>query len=639
MRLLLINPRSPESFWNFRWGIERLQTHKSAINPPLGLATLAALCPPHWQVTIVDENIEPIPLTPDADLIGIAGMGAQFPRQSELLRYYRGRGHFVVAGGSFASLCPERYSDIADSVICGEAEYLWPIFCRDFEACQPRTLYRETQTVNLAESPVPRFDLLKLSRYSTATLQFSRGCPYRCEFCDIIVMFGRRPRQKTPEQIGRELDALRALGVRNVFFVDDNLIGEPKVAKELLRFLADYQARNRYRFRFGTEASLNLARDSQLLALFREANFQWVFIGIESPDPKSLRETRKLQNVREDPLSAVRRIHANGIEVLAGFIVGFDNDTIDTFELQYDFIMRSGIQAAMVGMLNALPRTPLHERLRLAGRLREHDVEGDNTKLATNVVPLNMSYTDLVDGYRRLYARLLTDEAIAQRIVNKQRDLLNPGGGSGFGPLEAARILLRFTRHGLIAAGPRRIRLFLRSLPWRSPGKIPGAIGDWIVGLSMRDYVERHFGAPLRTPPRDWSARVSGLSAFLSRHSVLGQSALSERLDSGGIPELTICLQAWRSRRLFARAAQLLRALLGSSPSRLRLRIGAVREGDLPHLRGFLRRLARFGDRVSLEIGETLHELIASEAWRFELVLPLAPPPGAVRPDAHTELA
>ncbi len=632
MRLLLINPRSPESFWNFRWGVRLARASDAAINPPLGLATLAALCPPNWQVTIVDENVEPVPLSPDVDLIGVAGMGVQFARQKELLRYYRERGHFVVAGGSFASLCPERYAELADAVVCGEAESIWPRFCRDFEQGRPEPLYREAQTVDLRDSPVPRFDLLKLERYSTATMQFSRGCPYLCEFCDIIVMFGRKPRHKAPEQIGRELDRLRELGVHDVFFVDDNLIGDRKVAKTLLRFLAAYQREHGHVFRFGTEASINLAADAELMTLFRAANFQWVFIGIESPDPASLRETRKLQNVREDPLDSIRRIHANGIEVLAGFIIGFDNDTLATFDRQYEFIMRSGIQAAMIGLLNALPKTPLHERLERVGRLREHAVECDNTKLGTNVVPLNMSHATLVEEYRRLYRRLVSDAAIGTRIANKMRDLGRADGGTGYGAIEATRILLRFARQGLLRGGPRRIGWFLRSLPWRSPSKIPVAIADWIVGLSMRDYVDRHFGPAEPDSATAWDAQIARLGAFITRSRDRARLALTDRGESDGVPVLTLSVHAGRSRRQLARAARHLRALLDATPSKLRLRVIGAREVDVPQLRRMLRQLAAFGDRISIELAETLHQWLAADIRPFELILPALAPAPAPRP-------
>ena len=627
MRLLLINPKAPDSFWNFHWAVGRILPGKRAVNPPLGLAVLAALCPPHWQVRIVDENVEPLPLAPEADLIGIGGMGVQFPRQRELLEYYRGRGYPVVAGGSYASLCPERYEHLADTVICGEAEQIWPRFCADFEAGRPLALYRETGTIDLRHSPAPRFDLLKLDLYTMTTMQFSRGCPYMCEFCDIIVMFGRKPRHKSLEQIGAELDMLRERGVSKVFFVDDNLIGNLKVAKSLLRFLVDYQARHRYEFSFGTEASLNLAHDEELMELFRAAHFRWTFIGIESPDEASLRETRKLQNTREDPLLAVQRIHAHGIEVLAGFIVGFDNDTVSTFERQYEFIVRSGIQTAMVGLLNAMPRTPLYERLRAAGRLHEEDGGGDNTKLYTNVMPLGMSREDLIEGYRRLHERLLSDAAIARRIRNKNRSLGRPSGGPAleYGAGASLGIVLRFFRRGLLPGGPARFWHFLRSFPWSKPWQIPLTLGDWIVGLSMQDYAKRHFGATAETPA-SWNRRLARLARALRRCDA-GKVTISHDASERGAPvlALSLSLRAVPGRGLRRATAQL-RSLLKETPTRLTLRFEEIRAADVPRLQRLLYRLAHFADKVSIEAG-TLHGLAALNAWPFQLKL--AAPAGA----------
>lgn len=422
-RLLLVNPRFPESFWSFRWANEEILRGKRAMNPPLGLATLAALCPSEWQVEIVDENVEPVPLEPDVDIVGVCGMAVQFERQRELLAHYRNKGYFVVAGGSYASLCPELYEDLVDTVVAGEAEYIWPQFCRDFVACSPQARYHETGEVSLTDSPTPRFDLLKLDVYNRVTLQFSRGCPFQCEFCDIIVMFGRKPRTKSMVQIGRELDALRALEVREVFFVDDNFIGNRKLAKELLRYLARYQHDRDYAFDFGTEVSLNLAEDAELLRLMRAANFNWVFIGIESPDEATLREIGKFQNTRRDMLESLELIYAHGLDVLAGFIVGFDQDTLETFERQYEFIMKSGIQVAMVGMLTAIPRTPLYERLEREGRLLPDAQAADNTRGGTNFEPKLMQYDAMVDAYERLMRRLWSDEGIKTRIRNKSRRL------------------------------------------------------------------------------------------------------------------------------------------------------------------------------------------------------------------------
>lgn len=496
MRLLLVNPKFPESFWTFKWAIDEILPRTRATNPPLGLATLAALCPADWEITIVDENIETVPLSPEADLIGVCGMGVQFARQAELLRFYRSRGYNVVAGGSYASLCPERFEGLADVVVSGEAERIWPRFCADFAAGAPQALYRETGTIALTESPTPRFDLLKFERYSMASLQFSRGCPYRCEFCDIIVMFGRRPRVKSLEQVGRELDALRARGVRRVFFVDDNLIGDRPKVKMLLAFLAEYQARHCYRFSFGTEASLNLARDAELVRLMVAAGFGWVFIGIETTDEASLRETKKTQNVGGDILADVRRMYTSGIDVLAGFIIGFDNDTLATFDQQREFIMDSGIQSAMIGLLHAMPRTPLHERLQKEGRLRTLADDCDNTVAGTNVVPKRMEYETMVERFKLLYRELLTDRAIGERIRNKMRYMRQPLYTGGYGAWDSLRIVWRLVRRGILPGGPPRWVAFIRSLPLSRPAQIPSVISDWIIGLSMADFARRHLEAP-----------------------------------------------------------------------------------------------------------------------------------------------
>lgn len=494
MKLLLVNPLYPESFWSFRWAIDRILPHKKALNPPLGLATLAALCPPDWNVRIIDENVEPLPKRVDADIVGVCGMGVQFPRQRELLLQYRNAGHYVVAGGSYASLCPEQFHGAADTVVAGEAEYVWPRFCADYLAGAPQAVYAEKSVVDLADSPLPRFDLLRLDRYTTATIQFSRGCPYRCEFCDIIVMFGRKPRHKSPEHIGRELDALHRLGATNVFFVDDNLIGHRPAAKALLHYLADYQHRHGFPFRFGTEASLNLAQDAELLGLFRAARFTWVFTGIESPDPETLRQTKKTQNNAEDTLTALRRIYAHGIDVLAGFIVGFDNDNERTFEQQYRFILDSGIQAAMVGLLTALPKTPLYARLEREGRLRPVANAADNTRPSTNVVPKRMAYETLIRSYEAMYQRLLTDASIAARIRNKLRYMPRPLYAGEYALGERAAIVTKLLAKGILPGGPLRWWYFMHTLAAASPRQLPMLVMDWIAGLSMQDYVRRHFG-------------------------------------------------------------------------------------------------------------------------------------------------
>ncbi|MEJ2380060.1 MAG: radical SAM protein [Gammaproteobacteria bacterium] len=633
MRLLLINPRFPESFWSFRWALENILPHKRAINPPLGLATLAALCPPAWQVEIIDENIEPVPLDPQADIVGICGMAAQFPRQRELIEYYRRRGHYVVAGGSFASLCPERYSGLADTVVAGEAEYIWPAFCREFEHGAPKTLYQENGVVNLEDSPTPRFDLLKLNRYNSVSMQFSRGCPYRCEFCDIIVMFGRRPRTKRVEQIGRELDVLRAHGVHDVFFVDDNLIGNKKLAKALLRYIDEYQQRHDYVFRFGTEASINVADDPALLRLLTAANFTWVFIGIESPDEGSLQEANKDQNTGRDLLTAVRTLYQNGIDVLAGFIIGFDNDNLDSFSAQYRFITDSGIQVSMVGLLTALPRTPLYGRLQREGRLIEGAAHGDNTKPDTNIIPKRMGREEMVRAYQALYQRLFTDDGIARRICNKAGYLKNPACAQRYGLREGLGNVRRLIMRGLLAGGPKRVFHFVRTLVACPPRVWQQVVQDWIVGLAMRDYIRRHFMTSLareRHLTQRTGAWIRKLFATEIRH---GTVEIDTRLDEGGAA-LQIMLRGYTRRAFCMRTVRRLNKLLRRSATTVTLHIDSLAANQTRQLRRLLKRLAPYGDRVSIWIGERARPLAPTvDSSVFHLLLtvdgPACPRPRA----------
>ncbi len=620
MHLLLINPRFDDSFWNFKWAVDKMLSGKRATNPPLGLATLAALSPSHWTVEIVDENIESLPLAPRADLIGVCGMGVQAPRQKDLLCFYRSRGYHVVAGGSYASLCPEFYDDIADTVICGEAEYIWKQFCDDFEHGTPRHRYEEAGTVAMADSPTPRFDLLKLEKYNAATLQFSRGCPYRCEFCDIIVMFGRKPRWKDPGQIGLELDQLRKRNIRNAFFVDDNFIGNPKAAKMLLKYLQDYQERNHYRFVFGTQISLNAAQDEALLHLFRAANFSWVFIGIESPDIDSLKETRKSQNLKHDILASVRKVYAQGIDVMAGFIIGFDNDTLDTFDRQYDFIVDSGIQAAMIGLLMAPPRTPLYQRLEKEGRLITHAGSVENTQLGTNIAPKQMAYNAMIASYRELYERLLDDRHIADRIRNKLRHLRNPTRQSQYGLIEGLAIFGRLVRKGILPGGPSRWFHFLRSLPLASPRLQLQAVSDWIIGLAMQDYVQRRFGVAIKSR-QTASSLVESLKAELAVYLQSGKVIVAWKDSPAAKLNLHVWFRGWLDRSFVRRTSRHLEKLLKRTPSVVTLHAELEREAEIFHLRDLLRRLRPYGDRIFIHVDARLRELIRIDSSVFHLML------------------
>lgn len=585
MRLLLINPKFPESFWSFSWAIENVTRDKKAINSPLGLATLAALCPSDWEVTIIDENVEPIDWSFEADIVGVCGMGVQVSRQKEILNHFRGKGRYVVAGGSYASLCPEEYVESADTVVAGEAERIWPEFCADFEMGRPKKFYRETGEVDLSLSPAPRFDLLRLNLYQKVSLQFSRGCPYRCEFCDIIVMFGRKPRTKSPEQVGKELDLLRERGVTSAFFVDDNLIGHLPKAKELLKYLIDYQKLHNYRFSFGTEASLNMAADPELMRLFREANFEWVFIGIETPNKEGLKETGKTQNLRGDLLTSIQTIYSYGIDIFAGFIVGFDSDDRTIFERQYDFIVASGITVSMVGLLMAIPKTPLYDRLKKSGRLLDV-VTPDNTRSSTNVIPLKMTYEELITGYEDLHRRLTEERTIYRRIARKLRTLRNPLRVADLSWGQKIAYFLRLMGRGILSGGIGRIYWFVRSslLALRNPGFIPVIVTDWISALSLRDYRDRYFASACE------SERVIQLKDFLDRRGV----------------------------RTLSRS---LRRTLKKSQEKIVIDCCRLKESSSLQIQILLKKLRRYRHRVRLQIPEGLYRRLQDQLASFQYTL------------------
>ncbi|AWT59942.1 MAG: Hopanoid C-2 methylase [Candidatus Moanabacter tarae] len=622
MKLLLINPKFPESFWTYKFAMEKILSGKRYLNPPLGLASLAALSPQDWEIEVIDENIESIPLRPEADIVGVCGMGVQFKRQQALLTFYRKQGYYVVAGGSYASLCPEEYETLADTVVAGESEYIWPEFCNDYASGDQKKLYHETGTVSLHDCPVPRFDLLKLDKYSSVSLQFSRGCPFRCEFCDIIVMFGRKPRTKTHEQVGRELDELRKQKVQSAFFVDDNLIGNKKEAKALLRFLVDYQKKHDYSFSFGTEASMNMASDDELLGLFREANFEWVFIGIESPDEDSLKETLKLQNVGKDMIESIRHIYSYGIEVLGGFIVGFDNDTVDTFEKQFHFIMNSGIQSAMIGLLVALPKTPLHERLQKEGRVVADANSVDNTKMATNIIPKNMSYDEMVEGYHSLYRRLLDDRNIALRLKNKIQFLKNSHyRGQDYTFSELLKILGRFAIKGILPGGVNRMVQFFNSIPLRKPWLIPLVIKEWIIALSMKDYMERHFvehDEPVSSGIRNFVDKFEfAFQRYLHEGSL--EVSLGQLKDAS--VNFSISIKGLLGSDFFGEGGKSLEKLLSETTASLTLRIEEFSEFKENHLEKLLQRLSRYGDRINIAVHESLRDRIVIDSSVFNLIL------------------
>ncbi|WP_165251720.1 B12-binding domain-containing radical SAM protein [Paludisphaera soli] len=413
-RICLLNPRFETSFWGLNHAMS-LVGRKSNM-PVLALPVLAGLTPPEHEVVLVDENIEEIDFDALAtfDIVGLTGMTVQRERMREILEELQARGIFTVVGGPWVSVVEDAFDGLVDVVFVGEAEETWPRFLEEWAAGEHKSRYEQADKTDMARVPMPRYDLVKFREYATGCVQTSRGCPFQCEFCDIIVIFGRRPRIKTPEMVVAEIDAQYRLGVRLIFLVDDNFIGNKKAAKTILRAIIAWQQANGYPIALYTEASLDLAEDEELMRLMTEAGLIAVFIGIESPDEEALRETKKFQNVRGGMAARVKKVQDAGLEVYAGMIVGFDNDDATIFDRQFRFLQENRILFAMAGMLSAIPKTPLYDRLEAEGRL--NNAAADDPNVATNVVPLLMSVETMRDGWLDLMDRLYDAENYFERF-------------------------------------------------------------------------------------------------------------------------------------------------------------------------------------------------------------------------------
>ncbi len=369
MNALLIYPEFPDTFWSFRHALKFIG--KRSAFPPLGLLTISSMLPKAWSRRLVDMNVRPL-RTADlewADVVFASAMYVQKESLKEVIRLCKAEGKTVVMGGPYASMGLNDAIE-ADHVFVGEVETTFPGFLEDFERGEAKAVYQAPARPALALTPIPDFALAELNQYSDMSVQYSRGCPFNCEFCDIIEIYGRVPRTKSNQQIVAELDELLRIGWRGeVFIVDDNFIGNKKNVRLLMPVLAEWSARNKYPFSFTTEASVNLADDDELLEQMRTAGFRQVFIGIETPVTESLKEAQKGQNTRRDLIDSVRHVQSYGMEVLGGFIVGFDNDPDDIFERQMDFIRESAIPVAMVGLLAAIPDTQLWRASIMRARL------------------------------------------------------------------------------------------------------------------------------------------------------------------------------------------------------------------------------------------------------------------------------
>ncbi len=402
--IVLINPRFEASYWGFEYAMPLLG--KKANLPVACLPLLAALTPAPHRVTLIDENVSEIDFErlSQADIVGVTGMSVQRFRMLEILQALKPLNVFTVVGGPWVTVREDYFADLADAIFVGEAEDTWPLFLDDWTRGEHVRRYEQLQKTDMSKVPVPRYDLLDCKQYVFGSLQISRGCPFQCEFCDIIVTFGRRPRLKDSSQVIDELNAMRRVGMEIAFIVDDNLIGNKRAIKPILQDVVKWQKKNGYPFTFFAEASIDLADDPELLEIMIDANIQAVFIGVETPNEESLKETKKFQNLRAggSVVEKISRIQRAGIEVWTGMIVGFDNDDTSIFNAQLDFVKSAKIVHAMCGMLSAIPKTPLYQRLSDAGRLDPSDV----SPFGTNIIPLQMSREELRDGYRQVMLQI-----------------------------------------------------------------------------------------------------------------------------------------------------------------------------------------------------------------------------------------
>jgi radical SAM superfamily enzyme YgiQ (UPF0313 family) len=488
MNILLINPAFPNTFWSFKYALKFVG--KKAAYPPLGLLTVAALLPEKFQKRLVDVNVDR--LTEDdlawADMAFIGAMAVQRGSAKHIIARCKAMRLKVVAGGPLFTAEPDEFEEV-DHLVLDEAELTLPSFLEDLKNDHPQKIYRASRFCDLHRTPIPAWGLVRMRKYASMSVQFSRGCPFNCDFCNVTTLFGHRVRMKTPQQVLAELDRLYAAGWNsNIFFVDDNFIGSKSFLKtQLLPALIEWR-KNKKGCVFYTEASINLADDPELLDMMARAGFDSVFIGIESPDEGSLTECQKIQNKNRDLLQDVRRIQRAGLQVSGGFIVGFDSDTPSTFQRHIDFIQKSGIVTAMVGILQAPPGTRLFERLQKENRVAG-PISGDNVDGTTNIVP-KMGLETLIEGYQALMAQIYSPRHYYQRVKTLLREFGAPQART---PMDFQRFLAFFRsslRLGIL--GQERFQ-YWHLLLWtliRKPKQLPLAITLSIYGHHFRRICE-----------------------------------------------------------------------------------------------------------------------------------------------------
>jgi radical SAM superfamily enzyme YgiQ (UPF0313 family) len=490
MRILFVYPEFPDTFWSFKHALKFVR--KKSASPPLGLLTVAAMLPPEWEKRLVDLNVTGLTQADLAwaDYVFVSAMIVQRDSARTLIARCKETGVKVVAGGPLFTMEHDHFPEV-DHFVLNEAELTLPPFLADLANGCAQHIYTTTEFPDICQTPVPLWELANLKQYDTVSLQFSRGCPFNCDFCNVTALLGHRPRVKTAAQIVAELDSLYALGWRkSVFFVDDNLIGNKKHLKsELLPALIEWR-KGKNGVPFNTQASINLADDAELMTLMTQAGFNTVFVGIETPNEDSLVECSKTQNKGRDLVESVKRLQRAGLQVQGGFIVGFDSDTTSIFQQQIDFIQRSGIVTAMVGLLQAPLGTPLYARMQEEGRL-VNEFSGDNVDGSTNIIP-KMGLGALRDGYRHILTQIYAPKQYYERVVTLLREYQPPRIRVRLEPQYVLALGRSIYQLGI--RGAERVqywRLFFWTL-FRRPRLFPVAITLAIYGFHFRQVIALH---------------------------------------------------------------------------------------------------------------------------------------------------
>ncbi|MDD5370732.1 MAG: DUF4070 domain-containing protein [Anaerolineaceae bacterium] len=490
MNILMIYPEFPDTFWSFKHALRFVS--RRASSQPLGLITVASMLPEEWNKRLVDVNVQV--LTDEdlswANIVFLGGMIVQRDSAKSIAARCKQAGLKIVAGGPLFTMEHQNFPEI-DHFVLNEAEITLAPFLADLEKGTPRRIYQTDEFPDITQTPIPTWDLVDRKHYDAMSIQFSRGCPYSCDFCNITSLLGHRPRTKTAAQIVAELNALYATGWRrNVFFVDDNFIGNKRILKEEVLPALIAWRKGKKGCNFSTEASINLSDDPELMHLMVAAGFNSVFVGIETPDDGSLTECHKNQNKNRDLIESVKRLQREGLQVMGGFIVGFDNDTPSIFQRQIDFIQNSGIVTAMVGLLQAPPGTQLYNRMEKEGRL-VNEMSGDNVDGTSNIVP-KMDAGVLYRGYKGLMDQIYSPDLFYERVRNFLREYTPVGAKVKIEPVEILAFFRSIYRLGI--RGIERVhywKLFFWTL-FNYPNKFPLAITFSIYRFHFAKVNELH---------------------------------------------------------------------------------------------------------------------------------------------------